>query len=152
MKPQKTISVVTFVEEMMKHKLTLNSLLLAGILTLAPTALAVTTWYVNGANGSDSNNCMSPLTACRTIGHAISLAHSGDSIMVAAATYYEHLTIGLNLTIFGSSAQTTIIDGGGVKTTVVISDSAARVTLSNLTIRHGFVVRGSTSVGGHSGC
>jgi hypothetical protein len=127
---------------MLKHKLTLSSLLLAGILTLAQTALAATTWYVNGANGSDSNNCMSPLTACRTIGHAISLAHSGDSIMVAAATYYEHLTIGLNLTILGSSAQTTIIDGGGVNRVVTISNSAAGVTLSHLTIRHGFAQNG----------
>ena len=126
----------------MKHKLTLSSLLLAGILTLAPTASAATTWYVNGVNGSDTNNCKLPTTACGTIGHAISLAHSGDSIMVAAATYYEHLTIGLSLTILGSSAQTTIIDGGGHNTVATISNSAARVTLSQLTIRHGVAQNG----------
>jgi hypothetical protein len=127
---------------MMKHKLTLGSLLLAGILTLAPTAVAATAWYVNGANGSDSNNCLSPTTACKTIGHAISFASSGDSISVAAATYTENLTIGLNLTILGSSAQTTIIDGGGVNTVVTNSNSSARVTLSQLTIRHGFAQNG----------
>ena len=65
----------------MKHKLTFNSLLL---LALAPAAFASSTWYVNGVNGSDSDNCKSSTTARKTIGHAISLAHSGDSIMVAA--------------------------------------------------------------------
>ena len=99
----------------MKHKLILNSLLL---LALAPTAFASTTWYVNGVNGSDSSNCMSPTTACKTIGHAIALAHSGDTIMVASATYYENLTIGINLNVIGSGASTTIIDGGGVSRVV----------------------------------
>jgi hypothetical protein len=121
----------------MKHKLTASSLLLVGIVTLAPTTSAATTWYVNGVNGSDINNCMSSTTACKTIGHAVSLASSGDSIMVAAATYTENLTISKSLTILGSSAPTTIIDGGGVNTVVKISNSAARVTLSQLTIRHG---------------
>jgi len=51
-----------------------------------PTALASTTWYVNGVTGRDSNNCKSSTTACKTIGHAIFRAASGDSIMVAAAT------------------------------------------------------------------
>jgi hypothetical protein len=56
----------------MKYRLMLSALLLA----LAPAALASNTWYVNGVTGSDSNNCMSPTTACKTIGHAISLASS----------------------------------------------------------------------------
>src|SRR5215813_3988757 len=50
-----------------------------------------TRWYVDGVNGNDSNDCRSPTTACRTIGHAISLVASGDSIKVAAATYRENL-------------------------------------------------------------
>jgi len=70
--------------------------LLAVSLALAPTAPA-TTWYVNGVSGSDSNNCLSPLSAYKTIGHAISLAASGDSTMVASATYTESLTIGISL-------------------------------------------------------
>ena len=96
----------------MKHKLTYNALLLSALfLTLPPIASASTTWYVNGVSGSNSNNCRSPTTACKTIGHAIALAHSGDSIMVAAATYTEHLTIGISLNVIGSSVGPTIIDG-----------------------------------------
>jgi hypothetical protein len=49
---------------------------------------------------------------CKTIGHAISLAASGDSIMVAAAAYTtEKPDISISLNVIGSSANTTIIDG-----------------------------------------
>jgi hypothetical protein len=102
-----------------------------------PTALASTTWYVNGVSGSDSNACTSPTTACKTIGHAISLAASGDLIRVAPATYTENLTIGFSLTIAGSGARTTIIDGGGVRRVVTISNASAHVALSGVTIRNG---------------
>ena len=114
-------------------------LLSALVLALTSTVLASTTWYVNGVNGSDGNDCLSPTTACKTIGHAISRAGSGDSIKVAAATYAENLTIGISLNVIGSSANTTIIDGGGLKTNVVsIPKSGTLVTLSRLTMRNGF--------------
>ncbi len=115
----------------MKHKLT-TALLLALCVPIA----SATTWYVNGVSGSNSNNCKSPTTACKTIGHAISLAVSGDSIIVAHAIYAENLTIGKNLTILGSGAATTIIDGGGTATVVTISNGT-HVTLSKMTIRNG---------------
>jgi hypothetical protein len=119
----------------MKFRFVVN-LLLASLLA-ASSAWASTTWYVNGATGSDSNNCLSPTAACKTIGHAISLALSGDSIRVAAATCKENLSIRINLTIVGSGATTTIIDGGGVGTVVTISNRTAHVTLSRLSIRNG---------------
>jgi len=122
----------------MKHRLVFHSLLLLAVfLSLAPTSLASSKWYVDGVNGSDNNNCKSPQHACKTIGHAISLASSGDSIMVAAATYTENLTIGFSLRLVGASAVTTIIDGGSVGRVVIISNASAHVTLSNLTMRNG---------------
>jgi hypothetical protein len=123
----------------MKHRLVfINLLLLALSLFLAPTALASSTWYVDGVNGSDNNNCKSRQHECATIGHAISLAHSGDSIMVAAATYTENLGISFSLTIVGSGAATTIIDGAAVNTVVWISSTSAHAALSRVTIRNGF--------------
>ena len=113
-----------------------SSLFLLVPLVLSSTALAGTTWYVDGVNGSDSNDCKSPQTACKTIGHAISLASSGDTAMIAAATYTENLTINLSLTIIGASAATTIIDGGGAATVVRIQ-AGSHVTLSKVTIQHG---------------
>jgi len=115
----------------MKYRLIFSSLLLA----LAPTALASNIWYVNGVVGSDANDCKSPTTACKTIGHAISLASSGDSINIAAATYMENLTINLKLRIVGSGDATTIIDGGGAG--AVVTNSGSAVSLSKLTIRNG---------------
>jgi hypothetical protein len=113
-----------------------NKLLGTLLLALAQFASA-TTWYVNGVTGSDSNNCKSATTACKTIAHAISLASSGDTIKVAAATYTENLTITINLTILGASAPTTIIDGGGVKSVVTIPNATPHVRLFNFTIRNG---------------
>jgi hypothetical protein len=121
----------------MRHRFLFSTLpLVALFLALVPSAMASNTWYVDGVNGSDNNNCKSSQHACKTIGHAISLASSGDSIMVSAATYRENLTIGFSLKIVGSGASTTIIDGGGVNRVVTIS-SGAYVTLSKLTIRNG---------------
>ncbi len=112
-------------------------LLLALALGLASAASATNIWYVDGMNGSDNNDCKSPQTACQTIGHAISLASSGDSITVAAATYTEKLTIGFNLKILGADATSTIIDGGGKGRVVKISGRHSHVTLSKLTISKG---------------
>lgn len=114
-------------------------------LTVLPTARGSTTWYVNGVTGSDSNDCMSPTTACKTIGHAISLASAGDSIIVAAATYSENLTIPFGLSIHGAGALTTIIDGGGIGP--VVTTTSGNVNLSGLTITNGTVPPGGTCSG-----
>jgi hypothetical protein len=120
-------------------------ILLAVFLALTSTALASNTWYVDGVNGNDNNNCTSSKTACKTIGHAISLASKGDSVMVAAATYTENITIGFSLKIVGSGASTTIIDGGGVNVVVRVS-SRTHVILSGLTIQNGHTFIGGGGI------
>lgn len=112
-------------------------MVVAFFLTLHPATVASSTWYVNGVNGNDRNNCKSPETPCKTIVHAISLASSGDSIEVASATYIENLTIALSLNIVGHGASTTIIDGGQHASVVTISSSGANVTVAHVTIRNG---------------
>ena len=124
----------------MTQKLTLSRLLILFLIlfiTIAQNALASNTWYVDGVHGNDSHNGRSPAAAFKTIRHAISHSSSGDSIMVAAATYTENLSIGSNLTIVGANAWTTIIDGGHSGTAVSISSTSAHVNLSQLTIRNG---------------
>jgi hypothetical protein len=130
----------------MKSKKSMFALALT--LFVAAPVVANTTWYVDGVNGSDGNNCKSSQHACKTIGHAISLAHSGDSIMVAPATYTENLTISISLKIIGSRAATTIVDGGMVNSVVTISSATANVGLSNLTMRNGSADGGGISNSG----
>ena len=127
--------------KVMTQRLSLSSLLVLTLfLTLGKSAVASSIWYVDGVHGSDQNNCRTPVTACKTIGHAISLAGSGDTVIVAAATYQENLNIGFSLTVLGSGVggQTPIIDGGGVNTVLTVPNANAHVTLSNLTIQNGF--------------
>src|SRR5262249_25772788 len=91
--------------------------------------------------------CRSPLTACKTIGHAISLAASGDAVTIAAATYIENVTIPHSLTVTGSGAGDTIIDGGGFPLfrgpVVTILNASTNVTLSNVTLQNGNAKRGA---------
>jgi hypothetical protein len=111
-------------------------LVIALSLCMAPAALA-STWFVDGRNGDDGNDCKSPATACGSIGHAIQLSASGDSIQIAAATYQENFTIPFDLTLIGAKAKTTIIDGGYNLSVIAIGSTSAHVSVSNLTIERG---------------
>ena len=122
----------------MKCKLMLSHLLVRGLfLALATTAMASNSWYVDGVNGNDNNNCKTPETACKTINHAISLSSRHDFIRIAAATYTENVGIPFALDIIGSDASTTIIDGGSGGSVFGIP-SFAMVALSNVTVSHGY--------------
>ena len=105
----------------------------------APMAMASSKWYVDGVHGSDNNNCESRQHACKTISNALSLTLPGDSIFVAPAIYHETLFIYFNLEIIGSGAKTTIVDGGGVNSQVVVvgSEPKVPVKLSGMTFRNG---------------
>jgi len=116
------------------------ALILAAILAVgqAPAlqAAPAATLYVNGATGSDSNNCLAPGTACATIGAAIAKASDDDTIQIAAGTYFEN-SIDVDkqrLTINGAGAETTIVDGGQNGR---IFNLYYDGTLSNLTVQNG---------------
>jgi hypothetical protein len=47
---------------------------------------AASVWYVS-LGGSDGHDCLSPATACATVGGALAKAASGDTIQVTAETY-----------------------------------------------------------------
>ena len=96
-------------------------------------------WYVDGNDGSNRNDCMSPQNACKTIGRAIKLSASGDSIFVAAAIYPENLRLPHSLNIIGANPATTIIDGGGGRSVLITAPFgvALSATVSNVTMRNG---------------
>jgi predicted outer membrane repeat protein len=118
--------------------------ILGALMMLASTTVA-NTWYVNGVNGDDGNNCKSTATACATIGHAIALAASGDTIQIAAATYQENLGIPFNLTLNGAKAATTIVDGTNTVNVFTVGTGIS-LTLSNLTIKNGVGYSGGGGV------
>lgn len=126
----------------MEDKMKSRKLIYVAALTLfafVPAAMASSKWYVDGVHGSDNNNCESRRHACKTISNALSLTLPGDFIFVAPATYHETLFIYFNLEIIGSGAKTTIVDGGGVNSQVVVvgSEPKVPVTLSKMTFRNG---------------
>jgi hypothetical protein len=112
-------------------------LCLTALTLFAALPTFATTWFVDGVNGNDNNNCRSRQHACKTISNAISLTLPGDTILVAPAVYHESVFIPYTLNIIGSGAKTTIIDPGGQQNqaTVVGSEPRVPVTLSRMTFR-----------------
>jgi hypothetical protein len=108
------------------------------LLALASPAMASHTWYADTNNGNDNNNCLSASSACKTIGHAITLATSGDSITLAPGTFYENITIPFSLNIVGGNAHTTIISGrSGSVVTISEEFPVSIVTISGVMITGG---------------
>jgi len=64
---------------------------------------------------------------------AINNASDGDTIFVYPGTYYEHLVINKSIFLCGQQVNSTIIDGGGNGTVVIIKATA---TVSGFTIQH----------------
>ena len=65
--------------------------LFLAVLAICATTTAVAapiTWYVNVATGNDSNSGTSSGTPYKWITKAMSVALSGDTILVAPGTYY----------------------------------------------------------------
>ena len=50
------------------------------------------TWYVNPSTGNQGNDGRSEKSAFRNLSHALGAAASGDTILLAPATYDEDLS------------------------------------------------------------
>jgi len=117
------------------------SLLIIGLYALVASssvyrvAAAGTNWYV-APTGADSNDCLSPATACQSIHTAITKATDSATIHIAAGTYYENLTITKTLTLIGARADLTYVDGSQ-HGRVFFVQATQPVTLAQLTIQQG---------------
>lgn len=87
-------------------------------------------------NGNDANDCRNPVSACRTIAAAMGKAGDGQAVLVASGTYAERFSITRNVSIVGSGAGNTIIDGGQAGRVITVAPGA-NVTLDSLTIQNG---------------
>jgi parallel beta-helix repeat protein len=70
-----------------------------------------------------------------TIQEAINMANEGETILVEAGTYYEHVIVNKPLSLVGENKQDTIIDGSGAET--IVNIIASNITLSGFTIQNG---------------
>jgi len=81
------------------------------------SAIAGNTWFVDGTNGNAAYSGKSPIDAKATIAQAITLAASGDTMMIAAGTYAESTDLKAatkSLRLIGAGIGVTNITGDGI--------------------------------------
>jgi hypothetical protein len=95
-------------------------------------------FFVNGATGSDGNNCLSAASACHTIKGAVSLARATgetNTIKLAAGTYAESVILfepgDTGLTIEGTPGAS-VIQAVGSSPAVAAAEGDERLTLRHL--------------------
>lgn len=159
---------------MMKQpgKLLIISLIL-GLLLVSRTqtnisATPQTTTYRVAPTGNDSSACGTAVAPCRTIQQAVSLAHNGDVILVAAGIYAgsqscsagttficiqnKHLTLlggyaNGNWITADPSTNVTIIDGQNVRRAIYVSsqtNDSGSIHIEGFTIQNG-LAQGASS-------
>ncbi len=121
--------------------------LLWGLRGVTPARADPGTLYVDGASGQDTLTCGTTMSPCQTISFTLnSRASDGDTILIAAGTYTENLTIGgMTLTLRGGYAMSgtlwlpdsgeTVVDGNEANRVFLIHGNNS--TLENLTITGG---------------
>jgi predicted outer membrane repeat protein len=115
-------------------------------LVTLPAGAAVTAVRYVAPTGVDSGNCIA--APCRHIYFAIGRAAAGDTISVAAGTYFENLQIAKNITVRGAGPTATFIDGSNRGSVFYIYGSGVHVTLTGMTIQNGYLPSDINQYGG----
>ncbi len=110
-------------------------------MAVGASAASASTFFVNGATGSDTNPCTSTAAPCKTIGAAVTksqLVLGNATIEVAAGTYKENLDLnnpadsGITINGVSGEASGTVIEGAGKEPTFEFELPGSSAVLSNL--------------------
>lgn len=142
-------SLVHFLQFMALPR-TLFGVLFGGLWLFEAASAFALPRFVTPAGVDAANSCLSAATPCATIQHAIDVAGSGDTILVAAGTYNQRIRIEsrTNLTIEGSGVTlrpdlavlgpSDVPQGspcsGGRGRAVVFVDNSTGIVFSGLTV------------------
>ena len=121
------------------------SFILAMVLTMTISLMLLRSQAVQAAGAVyyvDDDNCPGPGNGTQAepfcaIQLGIDTASSGDTVQVAAGTYYENITIKSGVVIQGAGQGVSIIDGGGSGSVVTASGVDSAATLDGFTITGG---------------
>ena len=112
---------------MLKRKLS------AIILTLLLTWMA--TWAFNIRSAKTNPSTITVPDDYPTIQQAVDAADPGDIVYVKQGTYYEHLVLGKNVSLYGEDPGNTVIDGNNTGEVVAVNEDGAMV--DGFTIQNG---------------
>jgi hypothetical protein len=106
------------------------------LVTLSSNPVQAATFYV------DDDNCPGPGSGTEadpfcSIQLGINVASTGDTVQVAAGTYYENITMKGGVVIQGAGQGVSIIDGGGTSSVVTASNVDSTAMLDGFTITNG---------------
>lgn len=143
---RKTVLVMTYS--------VLALLFLWAILVPAYAVSAMGPWYV-APNGSDANDCQSPLSPCATINAALALAAPDDTIYVATGVYTATsggqvvfvdksviLSGGWNPDFSRQDGMTTL-DGQGTRRGMTVEGKENHVSVERFIVTHGLATHGA---------
>jgi parallel beta-helix repeat protein len=120
----------------------LFALALGSALALASGGAVAGAWGGSGAStlfvaagGSDSHPCTF-VAPCRTIGHAVSLAAPGSTIIVGPGRYTESVVVPTRVSLIGRGA---VIDAAGLVNGITVTGPAsAGSSVTGFTVEHAF--------------
>ena len=106
-------------------------------------SLTLTDVFVDGSDANCSTGIGTAADPVCTIGAALAIAGSGDTIRIAPGTYAEHVVLGFDVELVGTDgAEVTIIDGEGSGGSVVHLLQNTTVVLEGLTVTGGLAASG----------
>lgn len=115
---------------------------LVGLLDIGAGAVLANVLWVNGTDGLDANDGLSPDKAKKTIAAALALATAYDVVAVMPGTYAEHLTM--------STANVTLIGLGDLPKHVLLYDTTDLATAYIVITGGGCVVSNLRISNGHA--